>query len=52
VNTVHLIQAYTGSSAGLVFRLRQRSANQALAHRIQKQQQNGSAPSNGSQPSR
>jgi len=34
VNSLDLAKAYSGGGAGLIFRLRSRSANQALAHRL------------------
>jgi hypothetical protein len=35
VQTADLIRAYTGAGPGLVFRMRLKSSNQALGHRIQ-----------------
>ncbi len=35
MQTVELIRAYSGAGPGLVFRLRLRSPNQALAYRLE-----------------
>jgi len=35
MQTVDLIRAYSGSGPGLVFRLRLKSANQALGYRLE-----------------